>query len=51
MKRLRLSLVVLMGIVAIIALDIAVIQSLLRNDPGSNQTLYLVKINNGPTVG
>ncbi len=44
MRFLRFPLVFLMAVLAFVALDIAVIRSLLREAPGSNQTLYLVPI-------
>ena len=44
MRFLRFPLVFLMAVLALVALDIAVIRSLLREAPGSNQTLYLVPI-------
>ncbi len=44
MRRLRFSVAFLMVVSAIIALDMAVMRSLMRDAPGSNQTLYLVPI-------
>jgi hypothetical protein len=44
MRRLRFSVVFLMMVSAVTALDIAVMRSLFRHATGSNQTLYLVPI-------
>jgi hypothetical protein len=44
MRHVRFSVGFLMVVAAVIALDIAVMRSLFRDAPGSNQTLYLVPI-------
>jgi hypothetical protein len=44
MKRWQCSIGLLAAILAVLALDLAVIRSLTRCQPGSNQWLYLVPI-------
>ena len=44
MRRLRFSVVFLMMVSAVAALDMAVMRSLFRHATGTNQTLYLVPI-------
>jgi hypothetical protein len=44
MKHLRFSVAFLMAVAAVIALDVAVMRSLFRDAPGSNQIQYLVPI-------
>ncbi len=50
MRRLRFSVAFLMVVSAIIALDMAVMRSLMRDAPGSNQTLYLVPIDGTTSI-